>query len=641
VTATAEASPGRDLLITAIETNDRHGVGVLLQRLFPDTSAFVNLRTISLYDGYATIEGSHHELYSRTLTVAETEEHLGRILRLYRIRRILCVPYYREEFVHAVLAKKLTGAPLCTYLMDDQNLFAHEVPDHWVARLLEISDLRLGISPELCLAYGRKFGHSLHLLPPVVERWVPLVPCYWEGETEEPMRAAMLGNIWTHATFLRLRALLRATRLQIDWYGNGPKASWLKGTPEEWEADGLRCMGHLPEADLVAALASYPFITVPSGTLADDDDNPSFSRLSLPSRLLFCHARTDTPALVLGSAETPAGRFVRRLGSGLCASYDLASLRQAMARLADPDARSAMRSAIRGAARQLALPRGGEWIWASLQSGKPPSAPFQSVFPPDTAPPPWLENLKPVVLASDPALPDPGEPFGDETLPAFAVLRKAHHALLRAEGFKLPGIADLELAAFAGAMATYLLHRLSPRTIDVLFLGQRLPPELRERCPQARIWQIADLATWQREGYAGDPRLLTGDEPYPHAFPQFDAIMSSGWLGELPDDRHALEGLSLYLDACARPGALHLHYIAAVRHPSHFWQPPALAYLRQRFTPVAVAPSLDAILCTDEAFSPSEAVYDRTWRQTTGRPLSEFGFPIGLLLSWRKGAPAP
>src|SRR5689334_11551619 len=97
-----------DLLITATETNSHHGVGILLQRYFPDSSSFVCVRTTSLHRGEEPFGAAHHELCSRTLTEAETSDHLRRILSLYPIRRILCVPYYREEFVHAVMAKRLT-----------------------------------------------------------------------------------------------------------------------------------------------------------------------------------------------------------------------------------------------------------------------------------------------------------------------------------------------------------------------------------------------------------------------------------------------------------------------------------------------------------------------------------------------------
>src|SRR5688572_7193768 len=98
--------PMRDLLVTAVEINDRHGVGILLQRMFPDASEFVCLRSASLYSGADSFGSVTHELRSKYLTISETREQLKRILAPYRIRRIICVPYYREDFVHAVMAQQ-------------------------------------------------------------------------------------------------------------------------------------------------------------------------------------------------------------------------------------------------------------------------------------------------------------------------------------------------------------------------------------------------------------------------------------------------------------------------------------------------------------------------------------------------------
>src|SRR5688572_8934933 len=179
--------PERDLLITAVETNDSHGVGILLQRLFPDSSKFVCLRTMPLYGGSESFGSARHELCSKYLTVAETREQLNRILAPYRIRRIVCVPYYREEFVHAVIAKEATGAPLVTYLMDDQNIVTPLVPDYRVSELLAVSNLVLGISPEMCAAYSHKYRRPVHLLPPVLTSAPDLVPCYWDPVPGEPL----------------------------------------------------------------------------------------------------------------------------------------------------------------------------------------------------------------------------------------------------------------------------------------------------------------------------------------------------------------------------------------------------------------------------------------------------------------------
>src|SRR5689334_22900814 len=104
-----------DLVISATEINNHHGVGILLQRFFPDSSQLVTLRSLTVYQGEEFFGTGHHELKSTCLTLPETEARLKAILAPYRIRRILCVPYYREDFIHGVLAHKLTKAPLCTY----------------------------------------------------------------------------------------------------------------------------------------------------------------------------------------------------------------------------------------------------------------------------------------------------------------------------------------------------------------------------------------------------------------------------------------------------------------------------------------------------------------------------------------------
>jgi hypothetical protein len=629
----------RDLLITAAETNHHHGVGILLQRFFGDSSPFVCLRTTSLYGGDEPFGSAHHELCSKHLTLPETEDHLKRILQLYRVRRILCVPYYREEFVHAVMAKRLTSAPLCTYLMDDQNIYAPHVPDHWVGDLLNASDLCLGISPEMCAAYRRKFGQAVHLLPPLIEKETPLIPCYWSPEPDEPLRAAMIGNVWTARRFDQLRGLLRLSGLHLDWYGNGPKATWLLGTPEEWEADNIRCMGFLSEEDLVAVLASYPFVLIPSGSLDADDDNPAFSRLSLPSRLLFLHASTDTPVMILGSEETAAGRFVTRLQTGLCSRYDRQDLQGQIGRLLDPRLNRALRDNIRRWSGSFVLPEAGEWLWRSLQAGRPEPAAFHAAFPPDNqGEASWLDAIKPARPRPLRPTPKQSDAFRDEHAVSFGYLRTSHLPILAAAGLNLPAVEELELSLFQSAVAHYVLQGALPKGGDVLFLGADIPANLQNLPPHFKLWRIASLEEWQNTGYAGDPRHVTGataSTAYPSTFPQFDAIISICWCGQLPADHHVLEGLSLYLEACTRPGGVNLHFFTAVLHPAFFWTGPAHDYLRKRFLAKAGWPDLDELLGDDDLFTMSRMAYDRYWKPSVGKPFEAFGKPLTLGLYWR------
>src|SRR6185295_121744 len=74
------------------------------------------------------------------------------------VNRILCVPYFADDVRTAIGLKEVFAAPLCTFLMDDQNLFADGIPDSLMSALLEKSDLGLAITAQLRSAYAQKDG---------------------------------------------------------------------------------------------------------------------------------------------------------------------------------------------------------------------------------------------------------------------------------------------------------------------------------------------------------------------------------------------------------------------------------------------------------------------------------------------------
>jgi len=214
-----------NLLISAVEINDHHGVGIFLRRLFPDSGNFITIRSSPLYGGENRFGSTGFELGSEFQNSKRCAGRLGQIFKGHKIDRILAVPYYADDFENAYLAKSLTGAPLCVYLMDDQNIFEHYVPDRAVLRLSRAADFRLAISREMALAYQEKFSVSFHVLPPVMTR----LPA--ESFTGDLVlgtsRAALLGNIWRLETFHLFRELVRNSDTCVDWFGNGPQASWL------------------------------------------------------------------------------------------------------------------------------------------------------------------------------------------------------------------------------------------------------------------------------------------------------------------------------------------------------------------------------------------------------------------------------
>lgn len=375
----AADQPVRDLVISHVEINRLQGSGVLLQRFFgKDNPEFVTLRSRTQYDGVVEFGGTHFILDIPGLSPERRKARLGRLLSAYRIRRILCVPFFAEDFLHGALAAELTGAPLLAYVMDDQTLHAKEVPTEFAQRLFQAARVRLTISPEMQAAYREKFGLEFGCLPPVVAHTDLQVANHWTPATGPVDRCAMVGNVWTAGQFQQIRDFARESGWKIDWFGN----AHLPHLPSDWtavEADGVFRRGFLPEAKLAEALAGYPFVLLPSGRLDGTEDNEWLTRLSIPSRMVFIVTQTHTPMLVLGSPAAAAASFVLRFDLGLCAADHVAAA-QAAARLGDPVARAHFVEQARRVTPAFVMPQAGSWLWDSLAAGQPRPTAIDEIY---------------------------------------------------------------------------------------------------------------------------------------------------------------------------------------------------------------------------------------------------------------------
>ncbi|MBC7368197.1 MAG: glycosyltransferase [Undibacterium sp.] len=369
----------RDLLIAHTEVTRLQGTGVLLQRYFPGSDDFITLRSRTLYQGKVEFGGVHFSLDLPGLPEAARTKIVRLLLSPYRIRRILAVPFFATDFVHALAAHEITGAPLCTYVMDDQTVFSREVPDRLARELFAASDLRLAISPEMIASYRRHFDVSFGLLPPLVTNRESECPNCWSAAVRPETHAAMVGNIWSAEQFAQVRAFTRAAGLTVDWFGNA-NVPWLPQDSAEFQRDGIVCQGFLPEEQLARRLATYPFVVIPSGSLDGTENNEWLTRLSIPSRMVFILTKTLTPMLVLGSPETAAARLVERCGLGVSSNYDVNDAREKIAAITAPENLAQRRENFRRAAECFVIPGCGEWIWRSLAKGEAQPAPFDELF---------------------------------------------------------------------------------------------------------------------------------------------------------------------------------------------------------------------------------------------------------------------
>jgi len=631
-----------DLFITATEINDRHGVGILLGRYFPDNSEAVSLRSRSQYNGVEPFGRLHWELQSCFLTLEETEARLRQMLIDQRIGRILTVPYYREDFIHAVLAKRITGAPLCVFVMDDQNIFTHEVPDRWVSELLNCADLRLGISPELCEAYRLKFGRELHVMPPVLAPGPEALPNHWIRGKDTPFTCAMIGNVWKKAQFERLRTAIREAGIRVHWFGNGVYANWLEADQEALHKDGIDAMGFIEEATLSSLLSSYPLVLVPSGTLDNEDDNPSFSRLSLPSRILFLATRANVPILVVGHGESAAGRFVRRLRIGNCCGYSAASLWEGIRLLTDKARHPKLCRNLRSYAPLLMHPEPGTWIWNSLEDSHPQRAPWLKAFAPRRTwygrslevPPPL--DVSPYVPKPRPEVPRSWQELGPGQLAAFSYTCKQHLTLAFPPD-EVGSTTAPELGVLLEKLIEGMVSKLGPPGGRWLFLG--LPSEsLLRRLPTGtQAWAIRDLDAWQAAMCTDEPQWFSplndaaATKERPHSFDVFASVQIGSFIKEADTLKFGM--WNDFLVRCSAPGALHAHAFTAILHPTYFWRHALLTSMEQAF-PGACRTNLDEILSDPDLWTMDKAAYDEHWISHIKKPFHDFGRPLGLILAW-------
>jgi len=369
-----------DAIVTHIEVNHHHGVGVLMYRLFGSSPDIFSIRSRNYYDGRQEFGVKHvcipHGETSRDHVFRKVLQSLDGAT----VRRVLCIPYFPDDALNAIALKEIFGVPLCTYLMDDQNVRIEGIPDAVMSELLAKASLRLAISPELCQGYQQKFGHKMWFLPPLVpSRLIPAEICpLAEPRSKE---GVIVGNIWGRRWVDLVRETVRGSGITLRWYNNG-EFRWLPCTLPEMARDGVIPQDgpRVSDERLVDILRRTPFAVVPSGILDDTDDRRSIGELSLPSRIPFIFATSHTPILVLGSPETAAARFVTKAGIGMVAPYERRAFQRAVEQMTDARANLEMRRAAFRLSTCFADDGAADWIWNSLARGGPADSRYQELL---------------------------------------------------------------------------------------------------------------------------------------------------------------------------------------------------------------------------------------------------------------------
>jgi FkbM family methyltransferase len=378
--------PTPTVLITPNEINARHGTGVLVSKIFGDTPDLVTIRTRNDYEAEQNF-GAHsfclpHTRFSRPEIFAIINKWLAGVVG---VQRIVCVPYYAEDVLVALAVKEIFDAPLCTYIMDDNNIHAYAIPENLMQEVLAKSDLRLAISAEMRQAYESRYRHKFWLLPPVVSDELILanVNLPVTKKADAASSGVMIGNIWAQNSLELLRRTIRGSGTQLHWYCNNGKAPvWTDIKVEELAADGIMMHAGLPEAEMAAVLRESAFAVMPSGTLDRKDDQAAIAHLSLPSRVPFIMSTSHTPIIVIGNRQTASARFVERFQIGTVCDYETTSYTQAVERVTETETQRAMRTRACRLAPTFAASGAADWLWKTLEQGIPPDMKYERLMPP-------------------------------------------------------------------------------------------------------------------------------------------------------------------------------------------------------------------------------------------------------------------
>jgi hypothetical protein len=366
-----------DAIITHIEVNDRHGVGKLVQMMFQYEPNIISIRSASYHGGRNELGALSLSIAHRNWSRDSVFERVLHVVGKNTIRRILCVPYFPDDARNAIALKEIFGVPLCTYIMDDQNVCANGIADDLMRELLAKSRLRLAISPEMRLAYERKFEERFWYMPPLVPgRFVPSRLCI-PHTPRAPIRGVIIGNIWGQQWLDLLRHTVRDSGVQLTWYCNGT----LPCGEDELRADSIVPHDPLKDGPLVDMLRQFWFAVVPSGRMDADDDRRFLAQLSLPSRMPYMTATSHIPILVLGDSRSAAAHFVEQFGVGVVSSYQTAHFLEAVRDLMRPEINLAMRRRAFALSRRFIDTGSAEWIWQSLASAQAADGRYEDLLP--------------------------------------------------------------------------------------------------------------------------------------------------------------------------------------------------------------------------------------------------------------------
>jgi hypothetical protein len=376
--APADPDLAVDVVISVNEINDEHGTGPLVKRVFNGRRGIFSIRSRDDW-GTHNFGDWHVRISPKRETRVEHYRESLRVLRGKRVRTVTCVPFCTSDILASIAIKEAFDAKLCIWVMDDQNVAVHAIPDAIMQECLKKSSLRLFTHPELRVAYEQKYRLRGHILPAVVPAHLVAEQALEPAYDLRARTVALLGSFWDQSWFDRLCSILEPCKYTAHWYGQN-RSPWFTFPADELARAGIVPFGIIPEERLAVELRRYPFVIVPVGALDENETNKGVASLSLPGRILFAAATSHTPVLVVGSERTCGARFVKHFGIGAVAPYEVGALSAAIDWLTEPEVQLAARSRAVALAPMFSDRGVVDWLANSIEMGNPIDDRFEKAF---------------------------------------------------------------------------------------------------------------------------------------------------------------------------------------------------------------------------------------------------------------------
>lgn len=368
-------------IVTYYELNEQHGTGIFIRRICPRPESLNTVRSASFYHGVGNIATVDLLLDPSHMSKFEAFARLDAAFRGNRPTQILAIPYHQKDVLNALAVKELYDVPLCTFIMDDQNIYVKNITDESLAMLIRQSDICFGISPELCQVYGQKFNSKFWWFPPVVSQEQVISCSFNEANFIDQKEGVLIGNIWSSGWLEKLRQTIKTTNIKINWYGK-PNRKWVPFEDAELEADGINYRGFLDEEQLIQTLQQAPFSLILTGDDNQTINRPELTYLSLPSRTIFILATAQTPIIVMGTTESAVARFVERFDIGLVCDYNSDSFAKAVHCICQPENQRKFRLQAARLATYFSDKGIEKWMMASIKVGRALDSRFERLIHP-------------------------------------------------------------------------------------------------------------------------------------------------------------------------------------------------------------------------------------------------------------------